>query len=124
MNDFVYGTNNAFGFTILRQGEGTGHTKMDAQGEEEVTGARVVKLFPVVALDSLDVGAKLGGGVGDEVGKRIVSVRFEAQRKSPQVVSAIIKYDQIVFVTRDTDNWRCPQVTMNKIKLARRTRGG
>ena len=97
---------------------------MDALGEEEVTGARVVKLFPVVALNSLDVGAKLGGGVGDEVGKRTVSVRFESQRKSLQVVSAIIKYDQIVFVTRNTDNWRCPQVTMNKIKLARRTRGG
>jgi len=61
---------------------------MDALGEEEVTGARFVKLFPVVALDSLDVGAKLGGGVGDEVGKRTVSVRFESQRKSPQVVSA------------------------------------
>jgi len=57
---------------------------MDALGEEEVTGARVVKLFPVVALDSLDVGAKLGGGVGDEVDKRTESVRFEPQRKSPQ----------------------------------------
>jgi len=57
---------------------------MDALGEEEVTGARFVKLFPVVALDSLDVGAKLGGGVGDEVDKRTESVRFEPQRKSPQ----------------------------------------
>ena len=37
-------------------------------------------------------------------------------------MSAIIKYNQIVFVTRNTVNWRCPQVTMNKIKLARRTR--
>jgi len=97
---------------------------MDALGEEEVTGARVVKLFPVVALDSLDVGAKLGGGVGDEVSKRAESVRFKSQRKSPQVVSAIIKYNQIIFVTGNTDNWRGPQVTMNKIKLARRTRGG
>ena len=42
---------------------------MDALSEEKLTGARVVKLFPVVALDSLDVGAKLGGGVCDEVGK-------------------------------------------------------
>ena len=81
---------------------------MDALGEEEVTGARVVKLFPIVALDGLDVGAKLGEGVDDEVGTRTESVRFESQRKSPQVVSAIIKYDQIVFVTRNTDNWRCP----------------
>ena len=49
---------------------------MDALGEEEVTGPRVVKLFPIVALDSLDVGAKLGGGMGDEVSKHTVSVRF------------------------------------------------
>ena len=51
---------------------------MDALGEEEVTGARVVKLFPFIALDSLDAGAKLGGGVGDEVSKRAESVRFKS----------------------------------------------
>ena len=73
-----------------------------------MTGARVVKLFPVVALDSLDVGTKLGGGVGDEVGKRTVSVRFKPQRKRPQIMSAIIKYDQVVFITRNADNWRGP----------------
>ena len=67
-----------FGFTILRRGVGAGHTKMDALGEEEVTGARVVKLFPIVALDSLDVGAKLGGGMGDEVSECAESVRFKS----------------------------------------------
>jgi hypothetical protein len=97
---------------------------MDALGEEEVTSARVVKLFPVIALDSLDACDKLGGGVGDEVSKRAESVRFKSQRKRPQVVSAIIKYNQIIFITRNTDHWRGPQVTMNKIKLARHMRGG
>jgi hypothetical protein len=51
---------------------------VDALGKEEVAGARVVKLFPVVALDSLDAGAKLSGHVGDEVSKRAESVRFKS----------------------------------------------
>ena len=93
-------------------------------GKKEVTGARVVKLFPVITLDSFDLGAKLSGGVGDEVSKRTESVRLKAQRKSPQIVSAIIKYNQIIFVSRNTVNWGGPQIIMNKIKLARRTRGG
>jgi hypothetical protein len=97
---------------------------MDTLGEKEVTSARVVKLFPVITLNNLDVGAKLGGGVGDEVSERAESVRFKLQRKSPQVLSAIIKYNQIIFVTGNINNWRGPQVTMNKIKLSRSTRGG
>ena len=81
---------------------------MDALSEEKLTGARVVKLFPVVALNSLDPGAKLGGGVSDEVSKRAESVRFKSQRKRPQIMSAIIKYVQVVFITRNADNWRGP----------------
>ena len=92
---------------------------MNALGEEKVTGARVVKLFPVIALYSLDLGAELSGGVGDEVSKRTESVRFKAQRKSLKIVSAIIKYNQIIFVSRNTVNWGGPQIIMNKIKLAR-----
>ena len=72
---------------------------MDALSEEEGSSAGVVELLPVVALDSLDSGAKLSGGIGEEVCERVVSIRLEAQRKSPQIVSAIIKYDQIIFVT-------------------------
>jgi len=51
---------------------------VDALGEEEVAGAGVVKLFPVVTLDGFDAGAKLSGGVGDEVSKRAESVRFKS----------------------------------------------
>ena len=95
-----------------------------ALSEEKLTGARVVKLFPVVALNSLDPGAKLGGGVSDEVSKRAESVRFKPQRKRPQIMSAIIKYKQIIFVSRNADNWGCPQIIMNKIKLVCCTQHG
>jgi hypothetical protein len=29
----------------------------------------------------------------------------------------IIKDNQVVFKPRHTNNWRCPQITMNKLKL-------
>jgi len=51
---------------------------MDALGEEEVAGAGVVKLVPIVALDSLDASAKLCGDVGDELSKHIESFRSES----------------------------------------------
>ena len=40
---------------------------MNALGEEEVAGTRVVKLSPVVALYRFYAGAKLSGGMGDEL---------------------------------------------------------
>jgi hypothetical protein len=108
VNNIIDGANNAFSFTILRQSVGAGHAKMDALSEEELPGARVVELEPVVTLDNLDACAELSGGVGDEVSERVECVRFEAQRKSPQIMSAIIKNDQIIFITRNADNWRGP----------------
>jgi hypothetical protein len=72
---------------------------VDAAGDEERSGAGVVKLAPVVTLDSLHRSSKLCGGVGDESGKCAESVRFETQRKSPQVMSAVIKNNQIIFIT-------------------------
>ena len=75
-NNIIGRSNDAFSFTVLRRGVRAGHAKVDAPGEEESTGAGVVKLAPVVALNSLYGGAELGGGVGNEVGERAESVRF------------------------------------------------
>jgi len=62
-----------FSFTILRRGVRAGYAKVNALGEEELSGAGVVKLSPIVALDSFDAGAKLSGGLGDEAGPRAPS---------------------------------------------------
>ena len=50
---------------------------MNALGEKEGTGTGVIELFPIVTLNRLDAGAKLSGGVGDEVGERAKSVRLK-----------------------------------------------
>ena len=75
---------------------------MDALAEKEGTSAGVIKLAPVVALDGLHRGAELSRRVGNEVCERAESVRFNTKRKSPQIMRAIIKNDQIIFITRHT----------------------
>ena len=70
---------------------------MNAPSDEESASAGVIKLFAIVALNGFDARAKLGRGVGEEVGDRAESVKLKSKRKSPQVMSAIIKYDQIIF---------------------------
>ena len=73
-------------------------------GEEEGAGAGVSKLTTIVALKNFDRGAELCGNEGKEIRQSIKSVRFQAQRKCPHVVRAIIKNDQVVFKTRYTRN--------------------
>jgi len=49
---------------------------MNALSEEEVASARIVELFPIVALDRFDTCVKLSGDVGEELGQRAESVRL------------------------------------------------
>ena len=82
-NNIVCGTNDTLGFTVLGGGVWARHAKMDAVGEEERAGARVVKLVAIVALNYLDAGAELGLHIGKEICQNREHVRFEAQRQRP-----------------------------------------
>jgi hypothetical protein len=73
---------------------------VDALAKKKGMSTRVVKLAPVVTLDGLHSGAKLDRGIGKEGRERAESVSFNTKRKSPQVMSAIVKNDQIIFITR------------------------
>jgi hypothetical protein len=76
--------------------------------EEERAGLRIIEFTAVVALDALDSGAKLRANISEKFRKSGKCIGFEAEWKSPNVVGAIIKNNQIIFVARHTNNWRCP----------------
>jgi hypothetical protein len=107
------------GLAILRGGVGARHPKLDAMGEEEGTGG-------VITLDTADGPTKLRENVGEEMRDGGESVRFEAQCKSPGVMSTIIKNNQVVLITRNTHDRTCPKITVDQIKrsynLGARTR--
>ena len=68
--------NHALSFTVLRRGVGAGHVQMDSMGEEERACAGVVKLTPIVALDSFHHGPKLCARIRKEVCQCGKGVRF------------------------------------------------
>jgi hypothetical protein len=97
---------------------------LDAVREEESAGGGVIKLTSIITLDTLDGATKLRGYKGKEVGESGEGVRLQAQRKSPRVVGAVIEDDQVILVTRDTQNSRGPKVTVYDVKGLNGLSGG
>jgi len=64
---------------------------MDATSEEKCVHAEVVELAAIVALDGLDDDTELSTDMGEEVLQSGKSVRLLAQRKSPQIMRAVIE---------------------------------
>jgi hypothetical protein len=112
-NDVIDGTNDTFGFTVLGGGIWTGHPKQGAFRQEKGPSGRVVKLAPVVTLDGRHGAAELCRDIGKEIGQSSECVRFKFKRKRPYVMSKIIENNQIILITRHTDNGGCPQIKMH-----------
>jgi hypothetical protein len=91
--------------------------------EEEGAGG-VIKLASIIALDALDGAAKLCGHKGKEVGEGGEGVRLLMQQKDPQVVGAVIEDDQVVLVTRDTQDRGGPKITLYKVEGSNDSRRG
>jgi len=77
-NNIISRANNAFSFTVLGGGVGTGHAQVDAVGQEERAGTGVIELFAVVALDCLDGDAELGLHMSEKVSEGGIRVRLKA----------------------------------------------
>jgi hypothetical protein len=76
-DNIVNGTNDTFGFTILRGCVWARHPELCAIRQEEDSGGRVVKLAPVVTLDGFDLLAELIRHISKEIGQSGECVRFK-----------------------------------------------
>jgi hypothetical protein len=61
-------------------------------------------------LDGFNGAAELSNNISKKIGQ---SGEFELKRKNPQIMSEIIKDDQIIFRTRHASNRRCPKIKMH-----------
>jgi hypothetical protein len=59
---------------------------MNTMGKKESAGAGVIKLVAIVALDSLDGGAKLSVHKGEKMSEGRKSVEFKPQGEHPQIM--------------------------------------
>jgi hypothetical protein len=97
VNDIVNDMNNRLIFTILWGCVGARHPQLGTFGQEEGPGGRVVKLTSVAALYSFDSAAELSSNISKNIRQGDEGVRFLFKQKSPQIMSEIIKNDQVVF---------------------------
>jgi hypothetical protein len=82
-DDIVNRMNNTFSFTVLWGRVRTRHPELCAVRQEEDLGGRVVKLMPVVTLDSFDSPTELSRHISKEIGQSSEGVRFKFQEKTP-----------------------------------------
>jgi hypothetical protein len=108
--------NHALDLAVLRGSVGIRHPKLDVVREEESAVGGVMKFTSIITLDAPDGATKLYEHKGKEVGEGGKGVGLLAQRKSPRVVGAIIEDDQVILVTRDTQNRGGPKVIVYEVK--------
>jgi hypothetical protein len=81
-------------------------------GEEKGVVGYVVKFFSVVTLYKSNEQTKVSLDVFTKIKKYVVHFGFSTERKCPNIMRVIIQDKKIIFVSQNTRNWRCPQITM------------
>jgi hypothetical protein len=115
-NHIVGGANDTFGQAILGRGLGAWETQLNAMGEEEGARGVVVEVVTIITLEGMDRAMELGGDPGEEVGEGGECVRLQTKWESPTKMWDVIQNDQVVFVTREAEDRRSLEISMDKIK--------
>lgn len=72
----------------------------------------VIKLSAIIGLQAGNELTKLCADVCVKANYGGKNIRLVTQGKCPNIVSAIIKYNKIKFVTKIANNWRRPHITV------------
>jgi hypothetical protein len=85
-------------------------------GEKEGARGKIVKLTTVITLENMNWATKLSGCPSEELGEGGKGIRLEPPRKSLEKMREIIQDGQTIFVTKEAEDRRSPEITMDKIK--------
>jgi hypothetical protein len=115
-NIIIQCTKYPLSFAILGGCVGARSAKKYATSSQEGSSGIVEELRVVICLKIMHMIVELCVSVSYELDNMLVNFRFMAQRKTPTVMCKIINYHKIVFITRDTQNWGGPDITMKEFK--------
>jgi hypothetical protein len=115
-NNIVQSAKHPLSFAVLGGCVGARGAKKDAAGSGSGT---VNELSPIIGLKTAHRRTELCVSVSSELNNMFMNFRFMAQGECPTKMSKIIKYDKIIFIARNTQNWRGPDITMNEFKRCR-----
>jgi hypothetical protein len=109
------GANHALCPAVLGRGVGARETQLNAIGEEEWPRGVVVKLAPLLHCSAL-TGRRNWVETQTKKWVRVVNVSDFSRRGSPKKMGVVVQNDQVVFVAREAEDRRRPEITVDKIK--------
>ena len=121
-NNIVQSAKHPLSFAVLGGCVGARGAKKDAAGSQEGDSGTVNELSPIIGLKTAHRRTELCVSVSSELNNMFMNFRFMAQGECPTKMSKIIKYHKIIFIARNTQHWRGPDITMNKSKGCRSIR--
>jgi hypothetical protein len=90
----------------------TRKTKNYAVRKKEVAVLSVVKFTAIVTLNKTNSKTEVRKYILAKASKDSVYIRLGMKRECPDIMRIIIQNYSIIFITRDTWNWRGPEITM------------
>jgi hypothetical protein len=115
-NSVVQCAKHALSFAVLGGRVRTRSAEKNAAASQEGSSGIVEELRAIVDLKTAHRITELCVSISYELNNVFVNIRFMAQGKSPTVMCKIVNYHKIKFVTRNTQNWRSPNITMEEFK--------
>jgi hypothetical protein len=115
-NHIVQGAKQPLSFAVLGGCVGARGAKKNAAASQEGSSSIVDELRAIISLKTAQRIAELCVSVSSKLDNMLMNIRFMAQRKRPTIMCKIINHHEIIFVARNTQNWRCPDITMNEFE--------
>ena len=118
-NNIVPSVKHPLSFAVLGGCVGARGAKKDAAASQEGGSGTVSELDPIIGLKTAHRRAELCVSVSSELNNMFMSLKFMTQGECPTKMSKIIKYDKVIFIARNSKNWRGSDITMNEFKRCR-----
>jgi len=115
-NCIVQCAKHALGFAVLSGCVGARSAEQDATTSQEGSIGIVEELGALICLKTAHRGTKLCLSISNKLNNMIMNFRFMAKEIRPTIMSIIINQHKIKFITRNTRNWRGPDITVNEFK--------
>ena len=115
-NRIVQCAKHPLSFAVLGGCVGARGAKQDAAASQEGSGGIVDELGAIICLKTAHRKVELCVSVSNKLNNMFMNLGFMAKRKDPTIMCIIINYDKIKFIARNTQNWRGPDITVNKFK--------
>ena len=121
-NSIVQCAKHPLSFAVLGGCVGARGAKKDAAASQEGGSGIVKKLCPIICLKTAHMITELCVSVSNKLNNMLMNFRFMAQGECPTIMGKIINYHKIIFIARNTQNWRGPDITMDEFKWCGGTR--